>query len=93
MELRGEQTEIHHNTETGLYAGSNATINIYLPSWSITTLFVIIGNDRDSSIHGEAPDDEDEGYEKNNNKIQEQNSTRSLPKKVLHFHSIYGLII
>ena len=44
-------------------------------------------------IHGEAPDDEDEGYEKNNNKIQEQNSTRSLPKKVLHFHSIYGLII
>ena len=24
-------------------------------------------------IHGEAPDDEDEGYEKNNNKIQEQN--------------------
>ena len=38
VELRGEQTEIHHNTRDGLLAGSNATINIYIPSRSITAL-------------------------------------------------------
>jgi len=38
VELRGEQTEIHHNGGDGLYANSNATINIYIPSRSITAL-------------------------------------------------------
>ena len=38
VELRGEQTEIHHNGENGLFAISNATINIYIPSRSITAL-------------------------------------------------------
>ena len=37
VELRGEQTEIHHN-EFGLFAFSNATINIYIPSRSIPAL-------------------------------------------------------
>jgi len=38
VELRGKQTEIHHNNEFGLFADSNATINIYIPSRSITAL-------------------------------------------------------
>ena len=38
VELRGEQTDIHHNGQVGLGAGSNATINIYIPSRSITAL-------------------------------------------------------
>ena len=38
VELRGEQTEIHHNGRYGLSASSNATINIYIPSRSITAL-------------------------------------------------------
>ena len=38
VELRGEQTEIHHNTRDGLRAGSNGTINIYIPSRPITAL-------------------------------------------------------
>ena len=38
VELRGEQTEIYHNGEDGLFAATNATINIYIPSRSITAL-------------------------------------------------------
>ena len=38
VELRGEQTEIHHNKDCGLCVDSNATINIHIPSRSITTL-------------------------------------------------------
>jgi len=38
VELRGEQTEIHHNPQEGLSAFTNATINIYIPSRSITAL-------------------------------------------------------
>jgi hypothetical protein len=38
VEFRGEQTEIHHNGRHGLYAISNAIINIYIPSRSITAL-------------------------------------------------------
>jgi len=37
VELRGQQTEIHHN-ENGLHTYSNTTINIYIPSRSITAL-------------------------------------------------------
>ena len=38
VEHRGEQTEIHHNGRFGLVANSNTTINIYIPSRSITAL-------------------------------------------------------
>ena len=38
VELRGEQTKIHHSGQVGLVADSNATINIYIPSRSITAL-------------------------------------------------------
>ena len=38
VELRGEQTEIHHNGKIGLFAYLNATLNIYIPSRSITAL-------------------------------------------------------
>ena len=38
LELRGEQTEIHHSGRFGLSAWSNAIINIYIPSQSITAL-------------------------------------------------------
>jgi len=38
VELRGEQMEIHHNGGDGLVADSNATINIYIPSRSITAV-------------------------------------------------------
>ena len=44
VELRGEQTEIHHNMD-GLHAYTNATINIYIPSRSITAL--VRGNGTD----------------------------------------------
>ena len=38
VELRGEQTKSHHNGNFGLSANSNAIINIYIPSRSITAL-------------------------------------------------------
>ena len=38
VELRGEQTEIHHNERDGLSAWENATINIYIPSRPTTAL-------------------------------------------------------
>ena len=48
VELRGEQTEIHHNGEVGLFAMSDATLNIHIPSQSITAL-----------IHDNGEEDED----------------------------------
>ena len=45
VELRGEQTEIHHNTGSGLFTSINATLNIYIPSRSITALVHDNGQD------------------------------------------------
>jgi len=45
VELRGEQTDIHHNNKTGLYARSNGIINIHIPSRPITAL--VHDNSRD----------------------------------------------
>jgi hypothetical protein len=47
VELRGVQTEIHHNGQVGLLASSNASINIYVPSRSITALVHDNGEGRD----------------------------------------------
>ena len=47
VELRCEQTEIHHNGGFGLVAESNGTINIYIPSRSITALVHDNGEDDD----------------------------------------------
>jgi len=72
VELRGEQTEIHHNGGAGLAADSNAIINIYIPSRSITAL-----------VH----DNEEEGddlYTFNGAKIQSQLSSSSLELTVIH---------
>ena len=68
VEFRGEQTEIHHNPQVGLTAGSNATINIYIPSRSITAL--VHDNSRDLyTYHG--------------SKIQSQLSSSSLELTVI----------
>ena len=48
VELRCEQTEIHHNGGFGLVAESNGTINIYIPSRSITALVHDHGEDLDT---------------------------------------------
>ena len=45
VELRGEQTKIHHSGQVGLVAYSNAIINIYIPLRSITAL--VHDNSRD----------------------------------------------
>ena len=68
VELRGEQTEIHHNREFGLVAVSNATINIYIPSRSITAL--VHDNRRDL-------------YTSDGGKIQSQLSSSSLELTVI----------
>ena len=70
VELRGEQTEIHHNGTDGLSAWNNATINIYIPSRSITAL-----------VHDNGDDDlfTDDG-----GKIQSQLSSSSLELTVIH---------
>ena len=47
VELRGEQTEIHHNRRYGLNANLNAVINIYIPSRPITALVHDHGEDED----------------------------------------------
>ena len=70
VELRGEQTEIHHNENIGLVAFSNGTINIYIPSRSITALV---------HDHGE----EDDLYTLFGGKIQSQLSSSSLELTVL----------
>ena len=72
VELRGEQTEIHHNRQDGLSAQYNATINIYIPSRSITAL-----------IHDHGEDDDDlSTYD--SGKIQSQLSSSSLELTVIH---------
>ena len=69
VELRGEQTEIHHNGDDGLYVSASATINIYIPSRSITAL--VHDNTRDlSTVLG--------------GKIQSQLSSSSLKLTVIH---------
>ena len=68
VELRGEQTEIHHNRD-GLYAKSNATINIYIPSRSITALIHDNVDDLATALGG---------------KIQSQLSSASLELTVIH---------
>ena len=70
VELRGEQTEIHHNTGFGLFAATNATINIYIPSRSITAL-VHDNSSRDLVTF-------------NGGKIQSQLSSSSLELTVIH---------
>ena len=68
VELRGEQTKIHHNRECGLAVGSNATSNIYIPSRSITAL--LHDNRRDL-------------FTFNGGKIQSQLSSSSLELTVI----------
>ena len=69
VELRGEQTEIHHNRNDGLSAWSNATINIHIPSLPITAL-----------IH----DNRTDLFTFNGGKIQSQLSSSSLELTVIH---------
>jgi len=69
VELHGEQTEIHHN-QYGLSAFSNATINIYIPSRSITALVHDNGDNDLSTFNG--------------GKIQSQLSSSSLELTVIH---------
>ena len=69
VELRGEQTKIHHSGQVGLVADSNATINIYIPSRSITAL--VHDNRRDL-------------YTYDGGKIQSQLSSSSLELTVIH---------
>ena len=69
VELRGEQTEIHHNGKFGLLAFSNAIINIYIPSRSITAL-----------VHDNEGDDLDTF---DGGKIQSQLSSSSLELTVI----------
>ena len=71
VELRGEQTEIHHNGQVGLGALSNAIINIYIPSRSITAL-----------VHDNGDDDDLFTYA--GGKIQSQLSSSSLELTVIH---------
>ena len=70
VELRCEQTEIHHNGGFGLVAESNGTINIYIPSRSITAL-----------VHDHRVRDL---YTSNGGKIQSQLSSSSLELTVIH---------
>ena len=69
VELRGEQTEIHHNNIYGLSASTNGTINIYIPSRSITAL-----------VH----DNYHDLITNSGGKIQSQLSSSSLELTVIH---------
>ena len=71
VELRGEQTEIHHNGRFGLVANFNGTINIYIPSRSITAL-----------VHDHGEDDDLDTFI--GGKIQSQLSSSSLELTVIH---------
>ena len=71
VELRGEQTEIHQNEGSGLSAWSNATINIYIPSQSITALVHDNREGRDLSTF-------------DGGKIKSQLSSSSLELTVIH---------
>jgi len=70
VELRGEQTEIHHNQGEGLFANSNAIINIYIPSQPITAL-----------VHD---NEERDLFTYDGGKIQSQLSSSSLELTVIH---------
>ena len=70
VELRGEQTEIRHNTQKGLSTYDNATINVYIPSRPITAL-VHDNENRDLFTSSGA-------------KIQSQLSSSSLELTVIH---------
>jgi len=70
VELRGKQTEIHHNIGFGLDAWTNALINIYIPSRSITAL-----------VHDNRGGDLSTAY---GGKIQSQLSSSSLELTVIH---------
>ena len=70
VELRGEQTEIHHNNQSGLFANSNAIINIYIPSQPITAL-----------VHD---NEERDLFTYSSGKIQSQLSSSSLELTVIH---------
>ena len=69
VELRGEQTEIHHNGGSGLKAYTNPIINIYIPSRSITALV----HDNRTDLHTVS-----------GGKIQSQLSSSSLELTVIH---------
>ena len=71
VELRGEQTEIHHNRNIGLVTWDTATINIYIPSRPITALVHDHGEDDDLNTN-------------NGGKIQSQLSSSSLELTVIH---------
>ena len=72
VELRGKQTEIHHNGKTGgLRASTNCIINIYIPSQPITAL-----------VHDNEDDDDLATY--SGGKIQSQLSLSSLELTVIH---------
>ena len=70
VELRGEQTEIHHNGRNGIHAYSNATINIHIPLRSITAL-----------VHDNSKTDL---FTFSGGKIQSQLSSSSLELTVIH---------
>ena len=70
VELRGEQTEIHHNRNFGLSAFSNTTINIYIPSRPITAL---VHDNRGRDL-----------FTDSGGKIQSQLSSSSLELTVIH---------
>ena len=73
VELRGEQTEIHHNGRFGLVANFNGTINIYIPSRSITAL-----------VHDHREDDQDDDLDTlDGGKILSQLSSSSLELTVI----------
>ena len=70
VELRGKQTEIHHNRVDGLSASTNAIINIYITSQPITAL-----------VHDNGERDLRTNY---GGKIQSQLSSSSLELTVIH---------
>ena len=74
VEFRGEQTEIHHNGRDGLVSQFNATINIYIPSRTITALVHDQGSDpRTSDL-----------WTCDGGKIRSQLSSSSLELTIIH---------
>ena len=71
VELQGEQTEIHHNKNNGLDASTNAIINIYIPTRSITALIHDNEGEEDLSTC-------------DGGKIQSQLSSSSLELTIIH---------
>jgi len=71
VELQGEQTEIRHNSGDGLCASTNAIINIYIPTRSITALIHDNEGEEDLSTC-------------DGGKIQSQLSSSSLELTIIH---------